>query len=355
MFLFFILNKLTSTDRVERNFSYLIFLITLNTFLYCVYNFPIGHLYTTISSILNVFLIYIVYKFENIKKISEICRSLVFINLMVAGLTFFNGANYILHLRYSSDPVDFLWDEMLINWDTYLFGNYWKLGQLSLHLDTDINYGINTDIGHIYVEILQTFYMSYFIFGNFLAMYLAYTYFKQFFRNNKLKQRLIYRIILMFCTSWCSGFLITYILNFIFPAVSPRIYLQSYYKNEINGFFITTWFRQKISEAATNSYGAFPSAHCGVSWIIPIIAHRLNMPNYRNVTFFAATMISLATIVLRYHYFVDFLAGFVVTLLSVYFGGFHTQKNFEHNIEIKTLDFDNFDFEYFYLEGENKV
>ena len=60
------------------------------------------------------------------------------------------------------------------------------------------------------------------------------------------------------------------LLLIIFPAVSPRIYLQSYYKNEINGFFITTWFilsKKKVpAKAATNSYGAFPlSILSGVS------------------------------------------------------------------------------------------
>lgn len=344
MFITYIYNCLTSNDHVERNFAYLILFLFSNSLLYIFINPFFGAYICTLKSIIILILIYTIYKFEYYKFISEFCRFLIYILLMFVSLSFYMGNNYIQKQKFDKIGESYLWDNYLLQLDTALFGSFFPKGQLSLYLD---NY-TDTLALKIISELLQFTYVSYYFFGNILAFYFLCLYLYQSYHKNKLKQRLIYRIILIFCTAWVSSFLVTYCLNLIFPAVSPRIYLQKEYKTEIKGLLLTEWFRNGINNMAINTFGAFPSAHCGVSFIVPIICHRLNLHLYKWITFIFAILIFISTIVLRYHYFVDFLGSFMVIFICTLFGGLHSEKNFKNLLELKTLGLQNIDMKIFY-------
>jgi membrane-associated phospholipid phosphatase len=323
-FYIFILQKLTSNDRVDRHFAYLISLLFLNTLIYILFNPPLGSLICSISIGIILLCIYVIYK-QNSFKINEICKFIIYALINLTLITYFEGSNEIQRLRDIQ-----IWDKKLINIDTFLLGNLFPKGQISLYLDKNIN----TTQGKIYSEILQLFYISYYFWGNCLGLYLLYTY---YFTTEKLHKRMIYRLILMFCTSWIGTFALNLLFNLIFPAVSPRIYLQEEYKNEIKGLYFCSIFRNALTIAAANTYGAFPSAHSALSWLVPIFAYRMNMQKYAVITFIAAIGISTATIVMRYHYFVDFLAGLILTIIGTILGGFHTQKCFNQSLELHVL------------------
>ncbi len=332
MFLTYLIERLTCNDRVERNFAYLISLVFFNTILYIYLSNSYGSFICNITSISIISLIYYIYYIQNIQIKNniyvEISKFGIYLLLVFTGLTFFEGVNYVQRYRYSLHPNNFLWDQQLINIDSILFGTIFEKGQISLYLDTQLKYGVTSYIGKIYAEIFQLFYISYYFWGNAFGVYLLYLYFKNYMNKDKLETRLSYRLILMFLTSWVSGYLFTFMINLVFPAVSPRIYLKNEYTNEITGLLTCNWFRYALTNAAAGSFGAFPSAHSGLSWLVPIFGYRLKMYKFTYITLFAAIMVSISTLVMRYHYFIDFLAGFILVFISSMFGGFHTQKCF---------------------------
>jgi membrane-associated phospholipid phosphatase len=353
MFLKYIYDRLTTDDRVERNFAYLIFFICINSFIFIYCNPIFGAKLCTSTSLSLIGLTYIIYKYENKRFLAETCRFLIYALLLLVAITYYDGTNIIQRIFYNKYGNEILWDQKLINWDTHLFGNFWPKGQLSLYLDTNTEYGVNTSFGYLYVEILQLFYISYYGFGHMIALYLLITYYQQFYNPNKIYRRLIYRLILMFCTTWTGGFLLNYFCNFMFPAVSPRIYLKNEYVNDMHGIFFADWIKQKIEFAGAGTFGAFPSAHCGLSWIVPIISHRLNLRIFKWISGVAAIFVSIATVVLRYHYFVDFLAGFGVVIIASILGGFYSKEVFNKSVELKVLGIDEFDMSVFeFNDGE---
>jgi hypothetical protein len=337
MFIKYVYERLTSTDRVEKSFSWLIFYICGYSLFFIIKNLPFGHINSSITGIWLLSLIYIIYKFERYRNFTEACRFVIYVTLMFTCLIYYNGTNYIQNINYNNNP-NILWDKQLLEFDNVLFGSFWKYGQYSLYLDA-----ASTTHSRIYVEILQLFYISYYFLGNFLAFYLLCIYYYRRTKTDKIKQRLIYRIIMMFCVSWCSSFLITYSCNYIFPAVSPRIYISHLYTHNLDGLWFTSILRDAITVAAANTYGAFPSAHCAISIVLPIITYRLGLVRYTIFTSIAAVFIILSTIVLRYHYFVDAIFSVVVVYLSIIWGGFHSQKVFLDSLELGTsLDMDTF-------------
>lgn len=333
-FIDYVCDRLVCNDRVERHFAYLICLVCFNTLVYIAAKPFLGSLICDLWSGMLLVLIYTTYYSQNIlmnkyRWFSELCKLCVFLLLMFVSLTFYQGMNYA-----QGAPVT--WDSTLINADNYLLGRFFPKGQLSLYLDTEKNIGVQSEVGKVYAEIFQWIYVSYYFHGNLVAAYLLLNYGLSFKDRDKSKQRLNQRILLMFSTTWCSGFLINYLTNLIFPAVSPRIYLE--YQNPIQGVWLTEWFRTNIAAAAANTYGAFPSAHCGVSFIVPVVSYRLGLTKTTVFTLLLAICISLSTLVLRYHYFVDFIAGIFVTVLSCYFGGFHSQDVYDKSVEKYMLD-----------------
>jgi membrane-associated phospholipid phosphatase len=372
-FLSFLLIKLTSSDRVEKHFAYLITFILFNTTIYILLNpnntLTLNPILTLGSSICNIqtliifTFIYIIYSSQltyneilfthnKINIIAELTKTFLFFTLMLSLLIFYKGSNHIQYSRYLQSSKDsqipenipnnnFLWDSTLITIDTQLLPIFPK-GQVSLYLDTQPTFGTLTTSGKIYAEILQIFYISYYFWGNALGLYLTYYYYLNL--TQKHQKRTIYRLILMFLTSWLGAFFLNLTLNLVFPAVSPRIYLKNEYQNQISGFLFCDLLRSSLDYAANNTFGAFPSSHCTLSWIVPILAYRINMKIYTHLTFWSAILISISTLVMRYHYFIDFLVGFIVVFVSCWFGGFLTQKEFQKSLELENLDCDEFNF-----------
>ena len=365
-FLTYLLSRLISQDRVERHFSYLILLLLINTLIYIFISPNITLFLTPLTSagsaicnyhtLLIFSFIYIIYfsqlsennkylQFSGFNILAELTKTGLFLALMLSLLTFYKGSNHVQYLRFleysktTGNSKEFVWDSILVNIDTQLLPFFPK-GQISLYLDTDSSMGITSTIGKIYSEILQIFYISYYLWGNILGAYLTYYYYLNI--TQKFQKRIIYRLILMFLTCWIGGFIFNIMLNLIFPAVSPRIYLE--YQNEIQGYYFCQIIRNNLHSVAENTFGAFPSAHCSLSWIVPILTYRMNMKLYTLISFSCAILISISTLVMRYHYFIDFIAGFVVVFTSCWFGGFLTHKGFIKSLELQNLDLEEFDF-----------
>lgn len=332
MFVQFLWDKITSNDTVERNFSHLIVCMCVHSALYTLY---LGRwLWSTTLSGAVLCCIYGIYRCDHnimYTKCAELLRLLVCLCLMLVSLVYFMDNNKMQHSRINTGTE--LWDNALLQWDTALLGHFWPRGQLALWLDHQNEYNPGTTFGHWTTEILQLFYVSYYFVGNVLCAVLLYKYGYHKYYGPKAECRRWYRIMLMYLSAWIGGFLLNYTVNLCVPAVSPRVWISTQYTHQLRGVWIADWFQNSISKAAVGTYGAFPSAHCSLSVIAPILTHRLGLRVYTWIAVICAVGVIIGTVVLRYHYMVDVLAGLMVCILSVWWSGWLTQKSYDQCTE----------------------
>lgn len=156
---------------------------------------------------------------------------------------------------------------------------------------------------------------------------------------------------------WAASFISTFAINLILPAKSPRVFIKHAYRTELNGFGLTKFTRSllEINESA----GAFPSGHVGESLAVGFAALRI-LPTHHLSAGAAVKLrlqksnqgtpgediegkagwgiwgaheairewrlavlsmvfgvgITVATQWMRYHYFVDLLAGTAISLFA---------------------------------------
>eukprot|EP01089_Gocevia_fonbrunei_P019821 TRINITY_DN713_c0_g1_i3.p2 TRINITY_DN713_c0_g1~~TRINITY_DN713_c0_g1_i3.p2 ORF type:complete len:154 (+),score=26.03 TRINITY_DN713_c0_g1_i3:729-1190(+) len=128
-------------------------------------------------------------------------------------------------------------------------------------------------------------------------------------------------------------------LNLLVPARSPRVYIADMYTIDLDGFGLAGLLRRSIYSASQGSFGAFPSGHVALSWVTALMAKKL----WNNISwispvltklhsqgcFFSAIMITLATLFLRYHYFMDVVCAFPLIVFGLFYGGFWPNSHWE--------------------------
>jgi len=259
-------------------------------------------------------------------------RPLLFLTLLISVGIFYDGTNVVNRYRYGQRGDAMLYDKSLVALDAALLSWLFPHGQLALTLDTNSYIGVTSTIGPYYAEALQIMYVSYYVWGNSLAVWFYYQYWRCADGRGKREQ---WRRIQMFLTAWTGTFMLTFVCNLLFPAVSPRIYLHKLYTNDIHGLFLCDILRAGLTVAAKGTYSAFPSGHCGLSWIAALVAYRARHVIPRVTVYMLslfAALISLATLVMRYHYFVDFISAFALVAAGAWWGGFHTDNSYSANL-----------------------
>jgi hypothetical protein len=243
---------------------------------------------------------------------------------------FFEASNVVVRAMVAARPnTKLLYDDVFLSWDEALLGAFFPRGQFALWLDTSAWLGPTTFLGMVLCEVLQVAYASYYLWGNGLGLYLLYLYLQQkYSMGSQFTPELDafhWTRLKMYISAWSGGFLFNFILNSMFPAVSPRIFLAGVYQNELQGLWLANILRGGLANAAANSYSAFPSGHCGLSWLAALLAHRLGFVKYSRAALGVGLLITLATQVLRYHYFVDMLCATLLVTFGMVVGGFETQ------------------------------
>jgi len=115
------------------------------------------------------------------------------------------------------------------------------------------------------------------------------------------------------------------------------------YEHEIHGFFLCDMIRSLLTNGSVGTFGAFPSMHSNLSWLIMILGYRINLRYFKHVSSVVAVLITVATLIMRYHYFVDFIAGFILAFVVAWFGGFIGEV-FKKSLELYEKEF-NFEVE----------
>ena len=213
-----------------------------------------------------------------------------------------------------------LMDESILKVDEFLLGSLFPKGQISLYLDENKNFGPKSTGGKIINNFLLFFYFTYYLNPYlFIFVVLFWKCIKETiyrYKNNGKKSP-------TFNDSWSkfyftlSIYIATYIqiffINSIVPAVSPRLYLKDEYKNEIIYFGLNKIMGNIKDDTSANS---FPSGHVAETFclVFPFFA----MKRYYIAIFviIVSILISLATVILRYHYFADVLVGMLNSTLS---------------------------------------
>ncbi|MCB0729994.1 MAG: phosphatase PAP2 family protein [Ignavibacteriae bacterium] len=197
------------------------------------------------------------------------------------------------------------YDNLLIEADRFLLG-------------TDPTVFLFQYANPILTEILQITYGTFF----FLPIILGVE-----FHLKKDFQKFNYVIF-----SVVLGFFLSYIGYFFLPAVGPRFTLHDFDLTniELPGLWLTNFLREVVNSGESIPSGTlnpievvqrdvFPSGHTQMTLIVMYLAVKFNS---RNKWFFLidGSLLIIATVYLRYHYFVDLIGGFVFMILTLILG-----------------------------------
>lgn len=125
----------------------------------------------------------------------------------------------------------------------------------------------------------------------------------------------------------------------ILPSVGPRFTLHEFSQlpMEMPGLWMTDFFRylidsgENISKTMTSAEAmkyvtrdAFPSGHTMMTFITMLLAIKYKTRSRWIINFFGIGLI-FATVLLRYHYVIDVLAGLIFALIALYTAPFVTR------------------------------
>jgi PAP2 superfamily len=109
-----------------------------------------------------------------------------------------------------------------------------------------------------------------------------------------------------------AGGLIGYALV---PAAGPYVAMAGDFLRPLDGGWLTR-IHHSIVVQGTNGVDVFPSLHCGVTSFLLFFDRRHSPRRYR-VLLVPVAILWVSTIYLRYHYFVDVVAGFALSAVGL--------------------------------------
>jgi membrane-associated phospholipid phosphatase len=189
---------------------------------------------------------------------------------------------------------------------------------MCLALDRSPTMNPDSGFGRFYTDILQIFYVTYYVWGYLPIIMLGYMYIVAWRRKdgNEVNRRLAQ--LKLYLTGWLAAFLLVFICNTILPARSPRLYFKHIFHHpKLEGFGLA----RLLIGAATDdtSFGSFPSGHFAESLVSGIYLLRIHKPT-GILVIVSSGMIGLATQALRYHYFSDLLGAAIIVVVTLAFG-----------------------------------
>ena len=204
-------------------------------------------------------------------------------------ISIYTNMHDMVHLVNPNDV-----DASLIAWDDYMLGF-----QPAIYLEPFIT-----------PELTDFMYFSYSSFLIYILLFTMYLYVK--------KKKVAFRETLV---SVILTFYIGYVGYVIFPAVGPKFTMSHLFETSLSGTFITDrlsfLMNYEISEYTRRD--CFPSLHNGVIFLILLFAFK-HEKIYAYLFFPFAIALFISTLYLRYHYFVDMIAGFLLAIIIFYLG-----------------------------------
>jgi hypothetical protein len=208
------------------------------------------------------------------------------------------------------------YDNVLITIDRAIFGGANPSVWLFQHIP----------VMPIFVEIMQLCYFSYY----FLPVVLAIEFFRRRRRDNidgnKVDELETLRFVIIY------GLLLSYLGYFALPGIGPRFTLFDFWSisKDLPGVLLTEpirWFinlaenirtgMTSIQAAQVVTRDVFPSGHTEITLLSIMLGFKYKAKARWAVLFIGSGLI-FSTVYLRYHYFIDLVAGALVALLALY-------------------------------------
>jgi membrane-associated phospholipid phosphatase len=114
-------------------------------------------------------------------------------------------------------------------------------------------------------------------------------------------------------------FYLSYLGYILFPALGPRFYLDHLQTIELRGFLVAEPIQELLNRLEGIKRDAFPSGHTAVTLIVLYLAYGVHRRFFWIALPFVTGLL-FSTVYCRYHYVVDVLAGFVLTIITILLG-----------------------------------
>ena len=159
-------------------------------------------------------------------------------------------------------------------------------------------------------ELTDFMYFSYSSFLFYILLFTMYLYVR---KNYHAFRETLVSVILTFY--------IGYVGYVVFPAVGPKFTMAHLFETSLSGSYITDRLSflmdYEISEYTRRD--CFPSLHNGVIFLILLFAFKYQK-TYAFIFLPFAISLFVSTLYLRYHYFIDMIAGFILATAMFYLG-----------------------------------
>ncbi len=268
--------KLRAADSLNVVFSFFLLVLTL---IYSDVITSAAYLALIYASII-FFQIALVY-LSRVNSFLALTRDMIFPVFCV--LIIFDSMGMIVH---TINPHDI--DYLLIRIDYRIFGGYPTVFLERL-------------ISPVLTDVLQVAYSSYY----FLPVIFGITL--RVKGKSEAFEKSLFLILLCFYLS--------YIGYLLFPAVGPRYAMQHLHDKELDGFLVSAPIQNVLNLLEGVKRDAFPSGHTGVALTVLLLAYRYER------TFFwwmivPVLLLIFATVYCRYHYAIDVICGFMLTVVT---------------------------------------
>jgi membrane-associated phospholipid phosphatase len=114
-------------------------------------------------------------------------------------------------------------------------------------------------------------------------------------------------------------FYLSYLGYILMPALGPRFYLDHLQTTGLHGLLVAEPLHDLLDRLEGIKRDAFPSGHTGIAVVVLYLAYQYK----RKLLWIYLPVVSallFSTVYLRYHYVVDVIAGFGLTLLTIIIG-----------------------------------
>lgn len=202
-------------------------------------------------------------------------------------LAIFDSLEWVVHY-INPDDIDLL----LIRLDYMIFGCHptVMLEKIMTPLLTDV---------------LQLAYTSYYFIPLSFGILLM--------KNNQKEEFNRTLFLILFC------FYLSYLGYILFPALGPRFYLNHLQTTELQGFIVAGPIQNLLNTLEGTKRDAFPSGHTAITVTVLVLSYRYSRKFFRICLPIVFALI-LSTVYCRYHYVVDVLAGFLLTIITIVVG-----------------------------------
>ncbi|MEI8134857.1 MAG: phosphatase PAP2 family protein [bacterium] len=299
-----IIRVISPTEMVT--FVFIILMLILTTFFHAFVDVP--------GILINSFILLsatVIINYLRAKSDSKFIRAIhVFYVLLVVILVF----KTVEKLSFAIHGRDY--DQWLITIDHFLLGGINPTVWLYQHVP----------VMPFFVEFLQICYVMYYL----LPVILAVEFFMRRKREHRIDHNTDELEVLRFTIVY--GLLLSYLGYFALPGIGPRFTLHTFWNisSELPGILLTEPLRWLINlgeniQAGMSNFEAarvvtrdvFPSGHTEITLLSIFLGFKFRART-RWVVLFIGSGLIFSTVYLRYHYFIDVIAGTLVALLAFY-------------------------------------